>query len=77
MALAKLSTKGWIVIPAEFRRKYGLHPGDQVRIVDYGNALTLMPEFADPISEAQGLLKGETSLVEALLSAREEERLRE
>ena len=77
MASAKLSSKGWVVIPAEYRKKYDLHPGDQVRIVDYGNALTLVPEFADPIAEARGLLKGETSLVEALMASRAEDRRRE
>ena len=77
MASAKLSTKGWVVIPAEYRRKYDLQPGDQVRIVDYGDALTIVPEMADPIAEAQGMLKGETSLVEALLADRAEARRRE
>lgn len=77
MASVKLSSKGWVVIPAEYRKKYDLRPGDRVRIVDYGGALTLVPELADPIAEAQGMLKGETSLVDALLAERVEDRKRE
>jgi AbrB family looped-hinge helix DNA binding protein len=30
MAIATLSTKGQVVIPAEIRRKLGLQPGDQI-----------------------------------------------
>jgi AbrB family looped-hinge helix DNA binding protein len=31
-----ISEKGWVVIPAELRRKYALKPGSTVQIVDYG-----------------------------------------
>lgn len=73
MALARISPKGWIVIPAPLRKKYRLQPGDQVRIVDYGG-LALVPALGNPIEEAQGMLAGPTSLVEALLSQRAEDR---
>ena len=34
-----ISSKGWVVIPAELRRKYNLTPGAEVRVVDYGGVL--------------------------------------
>lgn len=77
MSVATISSKGWVVIPAEYRRKYGLRPGNKVAIVDYGGHLSLMPVPQDPIREGRGLLAGKPSLTEALLRERADERRRE
>lgn len=77
MSSAKLSAKGWIVIPAELRRKYHLKGGGHVQIVDYGGALTIVPNLADPIAEARGMLKSDASLTRALLKDKAESRARE
>lgn len=74
---ATVSSKGWIVIPAELRRKYHIEPGGQVRIVDYGGTLALVPALEDPIREARGMLAGKTSLTRALLAERRREKARE
>ena len=73
MALAKISAKGWIVIPAELRLKYGLSPGMQVRVVDYGGVLALVPALKHPIRQAAGLLTGDTSLTRAVLNEHQRE----
>jgi len=73
----KVSQKGWVVIPVELRKKYDLNPGTSLRVVDYGGVLSLVPELDDPIGEAKGMLKGETSLTQALLDERQEEMRRE
>jgi AbrB family looped-hinge helix DNA binding protein len=73
----KISQKGWVVIPVELRRKYNLKPGDEVHVVDYGGVLSLIPTSEDPLEVAAGMLKGETSLTEALLEERKQERDRE
>ena len=62
-----ISTKGWVVIPAELRRKYKLEPGSKVRVVDYGGILALVPLLENPVEQATGMLKGQTSLTQALL----------
>ena len=77
MEALTISAKGWIVIPAEFRKKYDLQAGDQVRLVDYGGVLAIVPALKDPVREARGLLKGEKSLTRALLAERARERARE
>lgn len=69
----KISNKGWVVIPAELRKKYNLEPGADVHVVDYGGVLSLVPVWEDPIKHAQGMLKGESSLIKALMEEHQEE----
>ncbi len=73
MARAKISQKGWVVIPVEYRRRYGLEPGDTIQIVDYGGLLALVPKSGDAIEDARGMLRG-ASLTKALLHERARER---
>jgi AbrB family looped-hinge helix DNA binding protein len=73
----KISQKGWVVIPANLRKKYDLKPGDEVHVVDYGGVLSLIPTSEDPLEYAGGMLKGESSLTQALIKERERERARE
>ena len=65
-----ISSKGWVVIPADLRKKYDLKPGDKVNVVDYGGVLSLVPVLDDPIRDGLGLLKGCDSLMDALLEDR-------
>jgi AbrB family looped-hinge helix DNA binding protein len=70
-----ISQKGWVVIPAELRKKYHLHPGRAVRMVDYGGVLALVPALDDPIHQSAGMLHTEDdSLTEALLEEHKAER---
>ncbi len=73
----KISQKGWVVIPAQLRKKYNLQPGDEVHVVDYGGVLSLIPASKDPIKQGRGNLRGEKSLTGALLAERKRERERE
>jgi len=50
-----ISQKGWVVIPAALRKKYGLKPGAKIQIVDYGGLLGLLPVDQDPITAAAGM----------------------
>ncbi len=77
MTTLTISTKGWVVIPAELRRKYGLHPGAQVRVVDYGGVLALVPLLEKPIEQVAGMLKGPSSLTQSLLTEHAQELARE
>ncbi|MGA2262168.1 MAG: AbrB/MazE/SpoVT family DNA-binding domain-containing protein [Acidobacteriota bacterium] len=72
-----VSVKGWVVIPAELRKKHNLHPGTQVQVVDYGGVLALVPKLADPVHQAAGMLKGRTSLRRALVAEHRAERRKE
>ena len=72
-----ISNKGWVVIPAKLRKKYRLHPGAEVVIVDYGGVLAIVPAMGDTIKQGRGMLKGGTSLTKALLEERAADRKRE
>ena len=63
-----VSQKGWVVIPAELRKKYGIKPGTRLQFVDYGGAIELIPVPDNPVEAAAGMLKGGKSLTEALLA---------
>jgi AbrB family looped-hinge helix DNA binding protein len=76
MALT-ISNKGWVVIPAELRKKYHLTPGTEVVIVDYGGVLSIIPALRDPIKQGRGLLKSLPPLNKDLLKERAKDRKRE
>jgi len=78
MAIVTISQKGWIVIPAELRAKYRWKTGDQVKVVDYGGIISLVPLMQHPEEEAAGALKTPgRPLLRGLKRARMEERRRE
>jgi AbrB family looped-hinge helix DNA binding protein len=74
MTIHSVSNKGWVVIPAELRRKYGLKPGTEVRIVDYGGVLAIIPAMREPVRQAAGMLKTGRKITDALLEEHRSER---
>ncbi len=77
MYTAKVSAKGWVVIPKDLRVKYGLKEGSQVQVVDYGDVLALVPLPDDPIEALHGMLAEGPSLTADLLEERAQERRQE
>ena len=77
MKTATISAKGWLVIPVELRKKYDLHHGARVVLVDYGGVLAIVPASDNPIQSARGKLKGGPSLLKALKQEKRRERERE
>ena len=73
----KLSQKGWVVIPAELRKKYDLKPGANLQVIDYGGVLAIVPAFTDAVKEGAGILKGDDSLTQAIIDEHRMERQRE
>ena len=73
----RLSQKGWVVIPAALREKYGLKPGAALQVVDYGGVLALVPAFKNPVKDGAGLLAGDDSLTHAIVEEHRQARQRE
>jgi len=75
--IVKVSSKGWVVIPKEMRDRKQIKPGNKVLVKETEAGVTILPLPEDPIRAACGFLRGEGSLVEALLRERAKERERE
>ncbi|MBI2851529.1 MAG: AbrB/MazE/SpoVT family DNA-binding domain-containing protein [Chloroflexi bacterium] len=73
MNTSTLSEKGWVVIPQDLRRRYGLKKGDRVHVIDYGGVISIVPAVETPIKESHGMLKGKTSLVKELVKSRRQD----
>lgn len=71
-----ISEKGWVVIPAELRKKYSLVPGSEVNLVDYGGVIAIIPAMKEPVKQAAGMLEGGASLTKVLLEEHQQERER-
>ena len=76
MNTGTLSAKGWVVIPQDLRERYGLRKGDKVHFIDYGGVVAIVPVSRNPVEEASGMVKGDTSLVGALLDSRRKDTCR-
>jgi AbrB family looped-hinge helix DNA binding protein len=74
---AKVSTKGWVVIPAALRRRYRLKPGTVVEFREEGEKLFIVSSSLDPVEELFGKLARPVSLTEALIDDRAAELKRE
>jgi AbrB family looped-hinge helix DNA binding protein len=77
MTTLTISQKGWVVIPAELRKKYHLTPGSEVVIVDYGGVLAIIPTVQDAIRQGAGLLQDLKGLTGELVKERAHERRRD
>lgn len=70
MDSVSVTTKGQIVIPADLRKKYGIHKGTRVRVLDVDGEIVVRPLLEDPVRQGRGCLKGGKSLLKALVEDR-------
>ena len=70
MQSLKVLAKGQVVIPSSIRKKYGILPGCEIQIFEYGNLIYLVPPSKDPVEQAMGCLPSAPSLSEELLKER-------
>lgn len=73
MENAKILGKGQLVIPVHIRRKFGLKPGDPVKVFDYDDTIQIIPVTKNPVKEAIGALPKKPSLAKKLLKDRARE----
>ncbi len=76
MNISTVSAKGWVVIQKELRERFGLKKGDKVHFIEYGGTIAVVPLSKNAIKESAGMLKGDTSLLAALLRSRQEDATR-
>ncbi len=74
---SKVTVKGQVLIPGDIRKRHHIDPGSEVRFVEYGNVVCIVPVVADPVAAAWGMLPSVPSLAEELLEERKKDRARE
>jgi len=74
---AKVSTKGWVVIPAALRKRFGLKPGSLVEFEESDERILIAPVNRDVVEDLFGKLAGPVSLRDALIEERAKELKRE
>ena len=74
MQKSKVSTKGQVVIPKEFRDIFSMKPGSRVMIEAIEEGVLIMPLPRRPLKMMRGLFKGKfrKSSVELIRELREE-----
>ncbi|MFZ0724344.1 MAG: AbrB/MazE/SpoVT family DNA-binding domain-containing protein [Desulfobacterales bacterium] len=73
MQSVRVLAKGQIVIPAALRKKYGIEPGAQLNIFEYGCLIHIVPPSKDSVASARGCLPDRPSLTEELLRERKKD----
>ena len=61
MSIAKVTPRGQLVIPVEYRRKYGIESPGQVLFTERDGYLVVLPIPSDPL-DAKGMLKSKKPL---------------
>jgi len=61
-----VSSKGQIIIPSEFRKKFKIKQGDRFELQEHDGKLLLVPLQDKPFVKLYGVLKGKTSLTGSL-----------
>lgn len=76
-ATVTVSSKGWVVIPAFFRKKINLKPGTKMLVNEVDGKIVLEPQPENPVNLMFGKLAGGASLTQELLAEKREEKSRE
>ena len=56
METVTISPKFQVVIPKRIREKLGLHPGQKIEAIQYGDRVELVP--VKPLKQMRGFLRG-------------------
>jgi len=73
---SKVTSKGQVVIPKGLRDKYVIVPATKIRWVPIEEGILMVPESADPIRAARGMLRG-SGILKAYRKEKEREKQRE
>jgi len=74
MNTAVVTTKGQVVIPAKFRRKFGIKIGTKIQFTEEDGELKLFPITEETIDENIGILKTRGKLLKKLHDEKKSER---
>jgi AbrB family looped-hinge helix DNA binding protein len=69
-SMSIVTTKGRLVIPSSFRRRFGIRKGTRVALTEDEGRIILQPITKEYIRHLRGSLKGEPSALKFLLESR-------
>ena len=70
MTTTIVTTKGQIVIPSKIRRRYNIHRGTKLCILEKGDQIVLQPLTSDYFEKMAGILNTKGKLTKAILEER-------
>lgn len=74
MIIVRTTEKGHVIIPAYLRKKHHIKKGSRVGVYEGKDGIIILRPLPDnPVEATRGMLKGKTSLLNALLRDRKEE----
>ena len=73
MSIAKVTSKGQIVLPAKIRSRYGINRGTRISIEERDDELVLKPLTEAYLKKIAGILKTKGKLSKKLLRERKKE----
>lgn len=74
MDIAVVTTKGQVVIPAKFRKKFGIKIGTKIQFTEDNGEIKLFPITEETIDDNIGLLKTKGKLLKKLKDEKKKER---
>lgn len=77
MSIAKVTSKGQIVLPAKIRSRYRINRGTRISIEERDDELVLKPLTEAYLNKIAGTLKTKGKLAKKLLGERKKEREKE
>lgn len=57
MVISRATLKGQVLIPVSLRRKYHIHKGSRLAVLDGEGEIILRPVPQDPVATSKGFLK--------------------
>ena len=73
---SKVTSKGQVVIPKGLREKYAIVPATKIRWIPTEEGILMVPESADPIRAARGMLR-DSGILKAYMKEKRREKQRE
>jgi len=74
MDVAVVTTKGQVVIPAKFRRKYGIKIGTKIQFIEEDGEIKLLPITEESIDKNIGFLGTNGKLLKKFMEEKKLER---
>ena len=74
METSIVTVKGQIVVPAKFRKKFGIKKGTKIAFIEQNNKLIIQPLDKSYFESLAGMLGSEGDMLKSLMEDKKQER---